>query len=280
MNKSTLTVALRHVFAFLSAVCTFFLLLLAILAGTVLREGYFRRTMEDSGFYEMQYASLVSRLEELAPASGVDESFFGSVIDAGTFRADVSSFIGAARSGGDTSGIRSDTSARVATDVYNKLVGFADEAGYEITDDVKTALTHLSDICAQYYTQNVCDTLLAQGFALLGNYERRTQRVFIPVVLILLAITVLSVFMTVHLSGDRRTAVGALSASGLGLSLMLVVIPVAAYIAGFPRRVYLLSDALTAFAVDYAGGLLAAMLVVGLVIGGCSAVAAYFYRKR
>lgn len=278
MNRDTLRTVLRHLFAFLSAVCAFFLVMLVILAATAMRDGYLHRKLDESGFYGMQYRSLVSRLEELAPASGVDESFFADAADESVHRADTAAYIDAARTGGDTSAMKKELRARASADFNEKLIKYADDAGYEITDDVKDALSHLSEICADYYVQNVGDTLLAQGFALLGGYVRRVGRVLLPVGLVLLLLTVFSVFMTAHLSGGDRAR--ALSVSGLALALMLSVIPIAAYIAGFPRRVYVMSPALTAFAVEYAGGLLGVMLIAGLAFGGCSAVAAYFYRKR
>ena len=237
--------------------------------------------LENGAFYDAYYAELTERLCELSPASGVDESFFESAVDKTVFSSDIKTFIYSCIDGENSASVRSEQRQRTADQMYEKLCEYADSEGYELTDEVDSALTHLADVCSEYYTDFTAGELTGYAVAVLGKYASKLDRLIFPAIFAAAALMLFSLAYILYLGRrDKLLMLRNISVAFIGSGFTLILLPMAVYISRLFDKIGLSSAALGGLIGDYAGGILAILLITGLVLAGGAAVLGVFCEKE
>lgn len=258
LSKTTKQRVLGYFFAFLAALFTTLLVAVCIVAGTLCNESYLLNHMEKSQYYHKAAQVLTDQYAAYGLPAGIEESFFESAIDEDTLYLDIRGMVKASYTG---TTYTIDKKALSQT-LYNQLLAYAEKKGGSITDQVKTNLTHLSDLCIEAYQKQADQSLLR----MMGQYTYRFRTVAWAGIAVLVLLDVLCIAMIFRLSAFPHRALRSLNSACLGAGLMLIAYPAWLYLSGGVERLGITSPSLYALMVSYTNSLFSAFLISGAVL--------------
>lgn len=260
MASSPITkpMVIRCLFTFLTALFTALLVTVCIVSGTLCNESYLLNHMEKSQYYPKAAQVLQDQYAAYGLPAGIEESFFASAIDEDRLYLDIRGAVKASYAGSTYTMDKKSLSKTL----YNQLLDYADKKGASITDEVKTNLTHLSDLCIEAYQKQADQSLLR----MLGQYTHRYRTIAWAGIGILALLDAICILMIFRLSDYRHRALRSLNSACLGAAVMLTAYPAWLYTSGGVERLGITSPSLYALMVSYTNSLFAAFLISGVVL--------------
>lgn len=249
---------IRCLFTFLAALFTALLVTMCIFAGTLCSESYLLNHMEKSQYYQKAVQVLKDQYTAYGLPAGIEESFFASAVDEDTLYLDIRGAVKAAYAGKNYT----IDSKALSKKLNDRLLDYAEQKGASITDEVKTNLSHLSDLCIEAYKKQADQSLLR----MLGQYTYRYRTVVWAGIGVLVLLDILCLIMLFRVSSYAHRAVRGVNSACLGASVMLIAYPAWLYSSGGVERLGITSPSLYALMVSYTNSLFTAFIISGVVL--------------
>lgn len=249
---------IRCLFTFLTALFTTLLVTMCIFAGTLCSESYLLNHMEKSQYYQKAVQVLKEQYAAYGLPAGIEESFFASAVDEDTLYLDIRGAVKASYAGENYT---IDAKA-LSKNLNDRLLAYAKQKGASITDEVKTNLSHLSDLCIEAYKKQADQSLLR----MLGQYTSRYRTIVWVGIGGLALLDILCLVMLFRVSSYAHRAVRSVNSACLGAAIMLIAYPAWLYSSGGVERLGITSPSLYALMVSYTNSLFTAFIISGAVL--------------
>lgn len=273
MNKIALPRILSHLFSALLTLTLTFVLLASTLAATMFNKGYLKFTLERSHYAQNLCDDIVTKLKTLSAASGVEESFFESAVNVETVKTDAYGFVKAAISGEGISAYKTEVETRFEGELFEKLKVYAKDQGFELSQSVEEALSHLASVGAGYYANFTAGSIMGALFAALGAVSDKLLLPLIIGIAVLLLVAVIAFINAYKL--DKTNIIKSLIGTGLSLSIL----PILTVATRFISRLGVAGKGITAFMSGYIGTV-AIVLAIEAALVLIAAAAIYFLNKK
>jgi hypothetical protein len=142
--------------------------ILLIVKVTFLNEGYLREQITKSQYTENLINEINKTFISYGIVSGFDEKFFTSVLTVDRVKSDIYYDVGRLYSGSTK---KVDTKS-FSDHLYNLLIENVKKRGFELNDEVDTALIYLTDTCTQTYKDNVGIPYVTQAHTYIAKFNK------------------------------------------------------------------------------------------------------------
>lgn len=274
MKKEIIAKIMSHLFSALLTVSLFFVLIASSLSATVLNKNYVFYTLDRTDYAQHLYTDIVSKLKPLSAASGVEESFFETAVDVEQVRTDAMEYVNVAIAGGNTAEYRKTVRENFDKQMVAKLIDYAEGQGFEISETVDEALSHLSSVCSDYYAKFIAGTIMGTLFSVLGTVS---EKLLIPAlcgVLVLLAVAVIAFIYARRFDGQNITK--SLIATGITTS----IIPLAVLFSRLIQRLGIEGAAMKAFFAQYIGAFVILLAIEAVLMFALAGLNYYLNIKK
>jgi hypothetical protein len=277
--KSRLRSAICGVFSFLISMLLFLLTVLAVLQGTLLRQGFLESHMQSADFYSKVSSEIKEQYISYGNASGFDEPFFDSVfvsvITTDQIKQDVNTLVGQMYS---NTKLELDTAA-LNQKLYDAFVKNAESRRFDVTPQVEEQLHFLTDTCITAYEQAVTFPYGSQIGSLLTKAAVPLRAAMIVCGVVVVALALFLYFLNRWKHRAVRYGIYAVT----GTLLMTLVLPLLALFSDRIHRIGIESQGMYDFAVSYMTGVVNLFFVaaaVQAVLLGVLSVCYILLKKR
>lgn len=185
------------------------------------RAGYFKTALKQSSYATAIYESLCENYESYGAAAGFSPEVITSFISPEQIDADLAKAVDAMYDG--------DVSMQEHPEVHEAaMTAMKDDAtarGYEVTDEVETALKLVADACQADYDNFVCVPLVSQ----MGGFIEKVQSVSVGMLIVCLLLGLMAVFVITKRPGPAQFKVRLLTFSLLASALVCAFLTFAVY---------------------------------------------------
>lgn len=192
-----------------------------VLMTTFGRSGYFKSALKQSSYATAVYESLCENYESYGAAAGFSPGVITSFISADQIEADLSKAVDAMYDG--------DISMQEHPEIHEAAMTTMKEdaaaRGYEVTEDVETALTLVADACQADYDNYVCVPLVSQ----MSGFIQKVQSLSLGILIVCLLLGLACVWFIARRPGSAQFKVRLLTFSLLSSALVCAVLTFAVY---------------------------------------------------
>lgn len=192
-----------------------------VLITTFGRAGYFKKALKQSSYATAVYESLCENYESYGAAAGFTPEVITSFISPDQIDADLSKAVDAMYDG--------DISMQEHPEIHEAaMTTMKDDAtarGYEVTDEVETALELVADACQSDYDNYVCVPLVSQ----MSGFIEKVQGISVGTLIVCLLLGLVAVFVMTKRPGPAQFKVRLLTFSLLTSALVCAVLTFAVY---------------------------------------------------
>lgn len=192
-----------------------------ILMTTIGRSGYFKTALKQSSYATAVYESLCENYESYGAAAGFSPEVITSFISPEQIEADLAVAVDAMYDG--------DISMQEHPEIHEAaMTAMKDDAaarGYEVTEDVETALELVADACQADYDNYVCVPLVSQ----MAGFVTKVQNLATGILVACLLLGLAAVWFITRSSGPAQFKVRVLTFSLLSSALVCAVLTFAVY---------------------------------------------------
>ena len=192
-----------------------------VLMTTIGRSGYFKTALKQSSYATAVYESLCENYESYGAAAGFSPEVITSFISPEQIEADLAVAVDAMYDG--------DISMQEHPEIHEAaMTAMKDDAaarGYEVTEDVETALELVADACQADYDNYVCVPLVSQ----MAGFVTKVQNLATGILVACLLLGLAAVWFITRSSGPAQFKVRVLTFSLLSSALVCAVLTFAVY---------------------------------------------------
>lgn len=192
-----------------------------VLMTTIGRSGYFKTALKQSSYATAVYESLCENYESYGAAAGFSPEVITSFISPEQIEADLAVAVDAMYDG--------DISMQEHPEIHEAaMTAMKDDAaarGYEVTEDVETALELVADACQADYDNYVCVPLVSQ----MAGFVTKVQNLATGILVASLLLGLAAVWFITRSSGLAQFKVRVLTFSLLSSALVCAVLTFAVY---------------------------------------------------
>lgn len=185
------------------------------------RAGYFKSALKKSSYATAVYESLCENYESYGAAAGFTPEVITSFISPEQIDVDLGKAVDAMYDG--------DVSMQEHPEIHEAaMTAMKDDAtarGYEVTDEVETALELVADACQADYDNYVCVPLVSQ----MGGFIHKVQTFSIGMLVVCLLLGVVALWVITKRPGAAQFKVRLLTFSLLASALVCAVLTFAVY---------------------------------------------------
>lgn len=192
-----------------------------VLMTTFGRPSYFKNALKQSSYAASVYESLCENYESYGAAAGFSPEVITSFISTDQIDADLAKAVDAMYDG--------DVSMQEHPEVHEAaMTAMKDDAaarGYEVTEDVETALELVADACQADYDNYVCVPLVSQ----MNGFINKIQSLSLGILIVCLLLGLASVCFIAKRPGPAQFKVRLLTFSLLASAVVCAVLTFAVY---------------------------------------------------
>lgn len=185
------------------------------------RAGYFKTALKQSSYATAVYESLCENYESYGAAAGFSPEVITSFISPEQIDTDLDKAVDAMYDG--------DISMQEHPEIHEAaMTAMKDDAtsrGYEVTDEVETALELVADACQADYDNYVCVPLVSQ----MSGFIDKVQSIAVGMLIVCVLLGFVAVFVITKRPGPAQFKVRVLTFSLLASALVCAILTFAVY---------------------------------------------------
>ncbi len=271
-QKKSAAIGWPLVLSYLSALLLTVLAVVLVLYLTVCNENYMKSRVTASGFPQIVYDTLLENYKSYAAATGFESHILTDQISAEQIEKDMQRTVAELYQGDTAFNLRNE----IANSTYDAMAADAAARGRELNDTNKQGVSIVADACRSDYASYVSIPLASQLNLLIG----KLQNILWIVLLASVLFCALAIYLTVSLSGGRKTAYRSLFFALTASALLCLLIAAALNPMLRMENLNLEPASLRLFLASYVRGVFESFGIFAAVYGAASALFLFLSRGK
>ncbi len=269
-QKRSVSIGWPLALSYLSALLLTVLAVVLVLYLTVCNENYMKSRVTASGFPQIVYDTLLENYKSYAAATGFESHILTDQISAEQIEKDMQRTVAELYQGDTAFNLRNE----IANSTYDAMAADAAARGRELNDTNKQGVSIVADACRSDYASYVSIPLASQLNLLIS----KLQNILWIVLLVTVLFCTLAVYLTISLSGGRRTACRCLFFAFTASALLCLLVAIALNPMLRMENLNLEPASLRLFLASYVKGIFSSFGIFAAVYGAAAVL--FFFLSR